>query len=368
MNKLKKVGLSALAGTLASLSVAQAGGVSVSGSWELSYTSLDADEVTGNALGMNKNITFGGSGELTDTVTWATTVAMSDSMGLSSASMVMNFGSIATLAYDSGTGGYGANAVDNVVPIAWEEIDYGFSTGITDVGAVSKSKGAINFSVAAPGSGTGLSITYVSRMGGGHVSDGGNSADTSGGRGWDARLDLVNVNMSQFGFRLGSAVETEIIEGPTCQNRKNPASHDSDNPGGDTHTCAAKYHKNPWAGTAYSTLRLGPLSFGLQATYKDPELTAQSAVANNSSIVGGAALTIGDYISVGWGKGQDEYTYNDAARVAMGGENVVSHFTGWSATANWGPVALKGVRNQVDNQNGAHGGDQHTEINLSIAF
>ena len=49
-------------------------------------------------------------------------------------------GGIATLAYDSGTGGYGANAVDNIVPTAWEEIDYGLSTGITDVGLFQRQK------------------------------------------------------------------------------------------------------------------------------------------------------------------------------------------------------------------------------------
>ena len=127
MNRLKNIGISALAGTLVSLSAAQAGGGSVSGSYELSYTNLDHDEVTGAKLGVNKNISFGASGDVSDGggVTWASTVAMSDSMGLSSASMNINMGGIATLAYDSGTGGYGANAVDNVVPTAWEEIDYG---------------------------------------------------------------------------------------------------------------------------------------------------------------------------------------------------------------------------------------------------
>ena len=40
MNKLKKIGLSALAGTLASLS-AQAGELTVSGSAEISYTQRD---------------------------------------------------------------------------------------------------------------------------------------------------------------------------------------------------------------------------------------------------------------------------------------------------------------------------------------
>ena len=123
MNRLKNIGISALAGTLVSLSAAQAGGVSVSGNMELSYVNLNHESVTGNKLGMNKNLTFGGSGDVTDGggVTWATTIAMTDSFsGLSSASMSLNMGGIATLAYDSGTGGYGANAVDNIVPTAWE--------------------------------------------------------------------------------------------------------------------------------------------------------------------------------------------------------------------------------------------------------
>ena len=52
MNKLKNIGISALAGTLVSLSAAQAGGVSVSGVYELSYTNLNHDEVAGNKLGV----------------------------------------------------------------------------------------------------------------------------------------------------------------------------------------------------------------------------------------------------------------------------------------------------------------------------
>ena len=82
MNKLKNIGISALAGTLVSLSAAQAGGVSVSGSYELSYTQLDHDEVSGNKLGVNKNISFGASGDISDggAVTWSTTVAMNDAI------------------------------------------------------------------------------------------------------------------------------------------------------------------------------------------------------------------------------------------------------------------------------------------------
>ena len=177
MNKLKNIGISALAGTLVSLSAAQAGGVTVSGNMELSYVNLNHEKVTGNKLGMNKNISFGSSGDVTDGggVTWTSTVVMGDTANLSSASMSLNMGGIATLAYDSGTGGYGANAVDNIVPTAWEEVDYGLSTGITDLGVVSASKGVVNLRVKAPVAGTGISISYVGNMAGDHLADGATS-------------------------------------------------------------------------------------------------------------------------------------------------------------------------------------------------
>lgn len=74
MNKLKKIGITALAGTLASLSAAQAGSMSVSGSAEVSYVQRDSDEITGNPIGMNKNISFAGSGELDNG--WTVSVGM----------------------------------------------------------------------------------------------------------------------------------------------------------------------------------------------------------------------------------------------------------------------------------------------------
>ena len=42
MDNLKKIGITALAGTLASVSAAQAGSMSVSGTAELTYTQLDS--------------------------------------------------------------------------------------------------------------------------------------------------------------------------------------------------------------------------------------------------------------------------------------------------------------------------------------
>jgi len=61
MNKLKTIGLSALAGSLAATS-AYAGELAVTGSAEVSIVEKDQYGKTGNPLGMSKAVSFTGSG------------------------------------------------------------------------------------------------------------------------------------------------------------------------------------------------------------------------------------------------------------------------------------------------------------------
>jgi len=397
MNKLKNIGISALAGTLVSLSAAQAGGVSVTGSYEISYTKLDHDEVTGNPLGVNKNLAFGASGDISDGggVTWATNIGWTDGADLSSASIAINMGGIATLTYDSGGGGTGANSVDNIVPTAWEEIDYGFATGISDVGAVSSSKGVITLGVKAPVAGTGLSISYAARMGDGHTSDGATSGGGGSGQsGIDMTLDFVDYSAAHAGFRWGIAAQIELPE-MTCERRNKDLTR-PDGPINDLASCdgtGVKKHE-PYAGTMFTKLQLGPLHFGTQATFKNLATTATTDVMNQRSIVAGVAAVFGDTLSVSYGKAYDKYRYNDRNRgfvvtnpglmASYEQDNTGSYingpdeheystqkYRGWSAALNIGPVALKGTHNKVDSDEstGLYVKDtSHSEINLSIAF
>ena len=404
MNKLKNIGISALAGTLVSLSAAQAGGVSVSGSYELSYTNLDHDEVSGNKLGINKNLSFGAGGDLSDGggVTWSTNIGWTDGADLSSASMAINMGGIATLTYDSGGGGTGANAVDNIMPTAWEEIDYGFATGISDVGAVSASKGVVNLTVKAPVAGTGFSVSYASRMGSGHVGDGGTGggAISPGYEGIDLVVDFIDYDAAHAGFRWGIAGQMELPK-VTCM-RDNEAQTES---GNRPTTCNDGLKHNPYGGSMFTTLQLGPLHLGTQATFKNLATTKASAIMNTRSIVGGAALVFGNTLSLSYGVAYDKYRYNNrnrgfgewginkhagtSATVRKGVDLGTGHedmqlgpdsyeyesqkYSGWSAALNLGPVALKATQNHVrglgDNRNNIYKeGDSHSEVNLSIAF
>jgi hypothetical protein len=378
MNKLKQIGLTALAGTLASMTVAQAGAVSVNGTAEMSWVSLPEHQVTGNPFGQKKNITFSGNGEFSNGWTYGITHVMNDTFtGQSSSSMNINMGGILTLAYDSGTGGYGANARDNVVPTAWEEVDYGFTTGITDVGAVSKAKGVVNISLVAPGSGSAISFSYASRMGAGAVGDGGTSGDatSNGHSGMDLSIDLWNINTKYFDLRTGAAAE-KVTHLTNCSNNENNVENKVSSCGGQK--------GDAYAATIYQTIGIGPLSAGFQASYKDPGTSG--GIENNQSWVAGVALTIGNYISVSCGRGYDEYYYSDNYipeqnqpegrdhEDAGGSERIHASFRGCSMAGNYGPLALKYVRNDVDNQGGGHAsgrddrGEEHQEINLSMAF
>ena len=80
MKTLTKVGLSALAGALAVTS-ANAGDMSLSGSMEASYTKGSGYLTTGNPLGMDKELSVTGSGELDDGTTVSYKQTITDAMG-----------------------------------------------------------------------------------------------------------------------------------------------------------------------------------------------------------------------------------------------------------------------------------------------
>jgi len=203
MNNLKKVGLSALAGTLASLS-AQAGEVTVTGSAEISYVQKDGDEITGNPIGMNKNIGFAGSGELDNGWTVGTTLGTSDTFGLTSASVSIGMGSLGTIYVDSGVGADMGSALDNVVPTAFEEADAGMATGLVLSGGVINPYGAITYKLPVM-AGAQIGISYNPRSGSAASADGA----TSEGSGKSATEIAIDWSPEMVpGLRVGGAVGT----------------------------------------------------------------------------------------------------------------------------------------------------------------
>ena len=80
MNKFKKIGLTALAGSLVAVS-AQAGELSVSGGVNVTLKSGTASSTTntsGRGIGTDKDVAFSGSGELDNGISFSVVTATTD--------------------------------------------------------------------------------------------------------------------------------------------------------------------------------------------------------------------------------------------------------------------------------------------------
>ena len=138
MTKLRKIGLSALCGSLAAFS-ANAGELSVSGGATATYSS-NSQETTGNPLGMASAISFSGSGELDNGSTVTLALDQDDQSGYSAGSISIATPSMGTWTLDQGAGGSGLDRIDDMIPTAWEETNgTSLGTGLQTVAGVGTS-------------------------------------------------------------------------------------------------------------------------------------------------------------------------------------------------------------------------------------
>ena len=120
MNKLTKVGCSALCGSLAAVSAAHAGEMTVTGGVDMSWMSFD-DTTTGNPIGIGSNLTFTGAGELDNGWTFGVTVANLNASAYSSTAVNIDMLGLGKLNLNQGDSGNGIDALDDKMPTAWEE-------------------------------------------------------------------------------------------------------------------------------------------------------------------------------------------------------------------------------------------------------
>jgi outer membrane protein OmpU len=130
MNTIKKIGLTALAGSLVATS-AYAGSLDVTGGASLKYTSEDSDEVTGNPFTMGRGITFSGSGDVNG-------MAMNyfyimDDAAFSSSGLSLDMGDNGTISFENGGAGTGIASMKDKIAIAGGEQAYD-DMGATDHG------------------------------------------------------------------------------------------------------------------------------------------------------------------------------------------------------------------------------------------
>ena len=323
MDNLRKIGVTALAGTLASVSAAQAGSMSVSGSAELSYVQKDSTEMTGNPIGMGKDITFNGSGELDNGWTVSVMHDLTDAAAWASSSLTIGMGSLGTIIVDQGTGADFGSALDNVVPIAFEEADAGLDTGMKLSGGAIDPSGSITYKLPVF-AGLQLGGSYQPRSGASSNADGGTNEGV-GKAGWEYAADWSPEMVP--GLRVGGVIGT-------CEDC-NAANKDTD--------------EETW----FATYAYGPLSIGYQTAEID------NGTKTYDTDVYGVSFNVNDALSV-------SYQYGETS--GYGGTNNQSEYEGISAAYNIGPMAIKFTDNSGKNMDGSTNDDDNRELNLSMSF
>ena len=96
MTNLKKIGLTALAGSLAAIGYAQAGALSVNGTARMEYSTDSSSTTTTDAFAQNTSISFSGSGEMDNGMT-VSYFSLQAGSNASSQSVALDMGDMGTL-------------------------------------------------------------------------------------------------------------------------------------------------------------------------------------------------------------------------------------------------------------------------------
>ena len=186
MNKLTKIGVSALCGSLAAVASANAGSLSVTGSANVTYSEVEGS-TTGNPIGMASAISFAGSGELDNGVGITLSIDQDDKAVYSASAITLDFPGFGVIGIDQGAGGQGLDRIDDMAPTAWEETN-GTAVG-TGAQTITGVGGAVNIEWNVSSDmlpeGMQVQVAHSPKAGNSGTSDKAEGGDSTTGGGWD---------------------------------------------------------------------------------------------------------------------------------------------------------------------------------------
>jgi outer membrane protein OmpU len=329
MNNFKKIGLSALAGSLVAMS-AQAGDMSVTGSSALYIANSDENTKTGYS--MSDSVTFSGSTELDNGLTYsfsleldgdaqsakvdpaAASATATGSNVVDSHSISLSSDSFGTLKF-AGHGGAGVlDAWDDVTPNAYEE-SWDVVSG-ADASRTNGTTGNNSFGYTSPSmSGVTLHASY-------YLNDTGNASSYQD---YGIMVKPEAVEGLEIGYAFGT---TEATAGTEI----------------DDSTMYVKY--------AY-----GPVTVGYQTSESD----APTATDTDESTMWGISYAVNDSFSIAYSNSEFD----------LGSSTTDQESKGYSASYTMGGITVAGAMNSTDNIAGSTDttADKDAyEMSISFAF
>jgi len=349
MNKLTKVGCSALCGSLAAISAANAGELTVTGGADMTWVSKSG-AVTGNPIGIGSNFSLKGSGELDNGWTYDLTIANTNAGAFSAANIGITMGGLGKLNINQGDSGNGIAAFDDKMPTAWEESwGAGLSTGVRlPLG----SGASTNIQYTTPTMvGTTMTFTVAPDYGSSDTADKTTaSTEDEIGKSYDA---TININPT-----LGTEILTglNIFVGGAVIDRVNNGTDPEE---------------DAYEAVGGITFDLGPISIGSQVT---GEFTGDEQAADNiayKSHAYGVAFNVNDDLSVSYGKWEQRKAgYGATGEYNQGGENdKLLSVSSWQAAYTMGGASIRIAETKADNAGWSAGNNtEATTVSLGLAF
>jgi len=311
MTNFKKIGLTALAGSLAAIGYAQAGALDVSGTARMEYQSTTSSTGNSNdAFAQNTTISFTGSGELDNGMTVSYLQAQSGAKTLTSQGVTLDMGDMGVLTMTNYNAA-GIGTIQDMVPNGGEQ-------PWDDLGGATE-HGKPEQGVASPHAGDRLG--YKTTAGGAIIS--------------------ATINYEQSEPTTSVAVQLPgLVEGL--------------NIGAGMATDMSAPDVEDDITTMYASYTMGGISVGYQTT--DVDKTAASTDIERNAY--GISFAVNDNLSVGYGVSDTEFE-----ALALDEEN-----TGIGIAYTTGGMKLGIIKNTKDNMGGSAGQDEMTEFQLTFAF
>ena len=327
MNNMKKIGVTALAGSLAMFSANA--DLTMSGSAEATYiqgTGSGTGAAKGDGIGLSHDINITGTGEFDNGFTYSvnTNFAGQD-MAADSAILKIDMGDLGVVAIDQGSGAFGIGTLENEVPTAYEEADHGVGTlahGIDSSGDTN----VIGYSNTIQG--VGISI--------------------------EVDRDSTTEVYAQAGSSSGET-ETVLNHGRSVNYAVTYAV-----PGFDGLTLAAGQNSNSFQDDTHDSEDTAAVNYAIGAItvgYQMSHVHTVNSVLDQEIEAMGIAFNVNDQLSVSFSKNDNEQA------------GVTEESTGFQAAYSMGSASVRLAFNDADNVGGLAGAEaENTELSLVLAF
>jgi outer membrane protein OmpU len=343
MNKLKKIGVSALAGSLATFA-ANAGELSVSGSANLTYTNTDKtnsastpSNSTGNPWGSASDVAFNGSGDVNGMTVSFFAALDAGGSGYASNNFSVDMGDMGTITFDQGVGGNGIESIDDKSPTAWEESWDGIAAGDGMITTGSQNVFTYTNTIA----GFGINAAYDTEIDDSRTSEGATGAQGTSVDGSNYSFAITNNTLID-GLDVGIGYgETDVKDGTTTAT--------------DIETIIG-----------YANYTMGPVTVG----YTMGETSGGAKGADMHQMTAyGIAFNVNENLSISYNNHEVEYLKTPTTNSMTPPVDHASDKDGIAIAYSMGGASIKIQNNTTEGSStSATYEEDRTEVALSLAF